>query len=67
MIEVDFENWKKGFVPHTINNFSALIFMLIGKADPVNMEKLRREWPEHVAMYEEWMLSDDSLSSIRRG
>ena len=55
MIEVDFDNWKNGRVPGEINNFSAMVFMLVAKADPVNREKLKREWPEHVAMYEAWV------------
>ncbi len=57
MILVDFNNWKAGRVPGEINNFSALVFMLVAKADPVNREKLRNEWPAHVALWEEWQES----------
>lgn len=55
MIQVDFENWKQGRVPGEVNNFSALVFMLVAKADPINREKLRNEWPAHVEMWERHM------------
>lgn len=53
-IEIDFDNFKAGRVPNEINNFSALVFLLIAKADPQNIEKLRLAFPDHVRMYEEW-------------
>ena len=54
MISVDFENWRKGRVPHQINNFGALLFMMIAKADAGNLEKLRVIYPEQVLIYERW-------------
>lgn len=36
------------------DHFSALLFRLIGKADPGNRERLRKGYPEHVAAWEEW-------------
>lgn len=59
MIEVDFENWKNGWVPGEINNFSALLFMLIAKADGINIELIRQKWPTHVALYEGFMSETD--------
>ncbi len=56
MLEIDFENWKKGRVPKEIDNFSALIFMLVAKADADNLEKLRVGWPDHVDMYYQWLV-----------
>lgn len=58
-LEVDFENFKKGRVPGTVNNFSALVFMMIAKADPANLAKLREQWPEHVKMYHDWLIGEE--------
>lgn len=44
--------------------FSAKLLRLIAKADYENKEKLRREFPEHVKVYEEYVAT--SLHALRR-
>lgn len=67
MVKIDFENWKKGRVPGEINNFSALLFMLIAKADPANLALLTSVYPEHVKIYMDWMASPEEQLQERRG
>ena len=54
-VAVDFDNFRKGLVPSRADNFGALLFLLIAKADLDNRERLRKGFPEHVQKYEEYM------------
>jgi hypothetical protein len=53
-IEIDFDHFKRGLVPNEFDNFGALLFLMIAKADPENRAKLRLGFPEHVKMWEDW-------------
>jgi hypothetical protein len=57
MLEVDFRNFREGRVPGEINNFSALLFLLIAKADAENRRRISAVYPSHVEMYENWLNS----------
>lgn len=40
--------------------FSARLLRLCQKADPANLERIRRGFPDHVALYEQWRDADPS-------
>lgn len=48
--------WKEG---QNSNNFTALLYLLICKADFVNKCKLESAFPEKFAAWSEWQESDD--------
>ncbi len=54
-LERDFKNYTDGRVPGEVHNFNALVFYMVAKADLDNRERLRRGFPDHVQMYEDWM------------
>jgi len=47
-MEIDFQLARK----NSATNFGTKLFQLIFKADPNNLEKLRKGFPEHVAYLE---------------
>lgn len=51
-------NWKIDF-HGTNDNFNALLFKLIRKADNTNLEALRKSFPLQVAVYEAWLADPD--------
>lgn len=42
-------------------NFHAILYRLIGKADPANRAKLRLAFPIEVLVWEEWYKSDNEI------
>jgi len=58
---IDFENRTEKLkfdmhmaFDHNADWFTAQLFRLIAKADVQNRERLRKGFPEEVAVYEEW-------------
>jgi len=49
-----------------LSNFHAELYFLIGKADPLNMARLRLAYPMEVLVWEEWKMSEDREAFFER-
>lgn len=48
------------------DNFRALVFRMLWKADFENKDKMRLAWPEEVAFYDEYMARSDGPAWLRQ-